>query len=86
MMIEKVKDKMEFKKGLIFDYLDKCYYIQDILKNNGKDYIVTIDYNKPKEVAVFEYKYLGNTFMVSMVKEEQIIRQILLNSLKKEVA
>ena len=77
---------MEFKKGLIFDYLDKCYYIQDILKIDGKKYIVTLDYNSPKEVSIFEYKFLGDTFMVLLIQDEEIIRKILLNSLKKEVA
>ena len=85
-ILKKVKDKMELKKGLIFDYLDICYYVQDILKVENTKYIVALNYKKPKEVVIFDYKFLGNVLMVKMVEDEMIIRNVLFNSLKKEVA
>ena len=62
-----MKDKMELKVGLIFDYLDTCYYVQDIIKFENDNYIVTLNYKNPKEVVVFAYKYLGNTFLLKMI-------------------
>ncbi len=77
---------MIFKKGLIFNYTDKCYFIHDIIEFDNKNYIITLDYNNPKDVSVFEYKIINDYFNVLLIDNHQIIRKVLYNSLKKEVA
>ena len=71
---------------MLFDYINLTYYVQDLLKIDGTNYLVALNYNDPKQTDIFAYKFLGNVFMVRKIEEKQIIKNVLFNSLKKEVA
>ena len=77
---------MELKSGILFDFSNKQYYVHDIMKHEGNDYLVAIEYSNPKVVEVFAYKFSGDVFMVKKIDDEEIIRDILFASLQKTVA
>ena len=67
----------DLKVGTVFKYEDVEYVIYLLKTYQNIDYIISLGFENPKIVKVFEYKKEGNEVLIAQETDEKIILELL---------
>ena len=71
------------KESIIKDENQNEYYVHTILEYDNKDYAICLDYEDPKKVLVFEYRYINNQLEIRKEDDDTKAQLVLIYGLLK---